>query len=716
MGLFDKKKVRADYYAELQKQTDPYAYYITTEQENAGGVRQESSPLCSYIGNSSEFPDIRKLYAQLRARNKSCATRYLGARVCEAHFCSIMEFGTGALKLPVQGGESPYIVFVSANGELADGALDRLFSAARALDGSMDTDLIYCDEDFITEEGRVRHTPWMKPDWSPDTLLSFNYIGSLFVVKRSLAEQIAALSVEEEPDEEVRLYDFLLKYTEKTNKITHVSQILFHQWSAQSEGIYRELVTKYEGTGYAAVRNAAFVRRGIRVPKWEPDAKTPLVSIVIPSKDHADILFRCLNSIQDRYGTETEALLPLSLLEIIIVDNGSRDGERSRITSYIKENPKLHISYLYNAFPFNFSKMCNQGAKQAHGSYLLFLNDDVEVKDPDFIEKLLAYAAAPHIGAVGAKLYYPGSDILQHAGVTDLDCGPSHKLATHSDSEIYYFGRNRFNYDVLAVTGACLMLSKEKYFKVGGFSDRMKVSYNDIDLCVKLYEQGYYNVVRNDCVLYHHESLSRGADKLDDAKYERLAAERALFYERHAWLTERSDPFYNKNLIPDTLDFGPNVQADYEKRDYRNPVIIKSQLSGKPDRQFRFHMEGFGLERAVGKGREDAYRFEGWAVLLKHDNAMYERRLCLQEKTVYEKKQCLELPVSPKYREDVEMVFQDARNAKLAGFVCRIPASVFDAGRTYSLGMLFISRLWGRKYVTIGEYYVSRDGLFREEI
>ena len=155
------------------------------------------------------------------------------------------------------------------------------------------------------------------------------------MVKRSLAERIAALSVKEEPDEEVRLYDFLLKYTEKTNKITHVSQILFHQWGAQSERIYRELVTKYEGTGYAAVRNAAFVRRGIRVPKWETDAKTPLVSIIIPSKDHADILFRCLNSIQDRYGPETEALLPLSLLEIIIVDNGSRDEERNRITSYI---------------------------------------------------------------------------------------------------------------------------------------------------------------------------------------------------------------------------------------------------------------------------------------------------------------------------------------------------------------------------------------------
>ena len=677
MGLFDTKKIRADYYAELQKQTDPYAYYIRTEQEDAGGVRQESSPLYS-----------------------------------------IMEFGTGALELPVQSGESPYLVFVNENGELADDALERLFSAAYALDGGFDADLIYCDEDFITKEGRVRHTPWMKPDWSPDTLLSFNYIGSLFAIKRGLAEQIAALSVKEEPEEEVRLYDFLLKYTEKTNKITHVSQILFHQWGTQNERIYQEFVTKYEGGGYEAVRNAAFVRRGVQLPKWEPDAKMPLVSVIIPSKDHADILFRCLNSIQDRYGNgqETETLLPLSLLEIIIVDNGSGDEERSRITSYIKENPKLHISYLYNAFAFNFSKMCNQGAKQAQGSYLLFLNDDIEVKDQDFIEKLLAYAAAPHVGAVGAKLYYPDSDILQHAGVTDLDCGPSHKLATHSDSEIYYFGRNKFNYDVLAVTGACLMLSKEKYFKVGGFSDRMEISYNDIDLCVKLYEQGYYNVVRNDCVLYHHESLSRGADKLDDAKYERLAAERALFYERHAWLTEGSDPFYNKNLIPDTLDFGPNVQADHEKRDYTNPVLARAKLSGKPDRRLHFHMESFGLERAVGKGREDAYRFEGWAVLLNKDNAMYERRLCLQEKTAYEKKRCFELPVSPKYREDVEQVFKDAKNARLAGFVCRIPASVLGADRNYSLGMLFVSRLWGRKYVTIGEYYVSRDGLFREEI
>ncbi len=703
MSLFDRKRIKADYIAELQKQTDPYAYYITKEKERAGGVRQESSPLVSCVGDSLEA-SIQEDFVRV-------------------------EFGNGKLDLFDLFGEkskykngrylngTAYFLFVNVNGEPADDALMRLFSGAKAPDGRIDSDLIYCDEDFMWKEDRVRHTPWLKPDWSPDTLLSFNYIGSLFAVRRGIAEQIDLLSVQEEPDEEVRLYDFLLKYTEKANKITHVSEILFHYFSTPRERIYQELVTRYGGAAYSAVRNTAFLRRGIRTPSWKEGAQMPLVSVIIPSKDNTEILFRCLDSIQNRYEEqEAGKLLPLSLLEIIIVDNGSRDEERNRITSYIKENLKLHISYLYNAFAFNFSKMCNQGAKQARGSYLLFLNDDIEVKDPDFIEKLLTYASASHIGAVGAKLYYPDSDILQHTGVTDLDCGPSHKLATYSDKEVYYFGRNRFTYNVLAVTGACLMLSKEKYFKVGGFSDRMEVSYNDIDLCVKLYEQGYYNVVRNDCVLYHHESLSRGADKLDDAKYERLASERALFYEQHAWLMEGFDPFYNKSLIPDTLDFEPNVQADHEKRNYENQIITKAKLSGKRNWRLNFHVEDFGLERAVGKGREDVYRFEGWAVLLKRNNAMYERRLCLQEKTAYEKKRCLEVPVSPKYREDVELVFQKAKNAKLAGFVCRIPASVIDPGRTYSLGMLFISRLWGRKYVTIGEYYVSRDGLFREEI
>lgn len=703
MSLFERKRVKADYIAELQKQTDPYAYYITKEKEHAGGVRQESSPLVSCIENSSEA-------------------------FMQEDFIRV-EFGNGELDLFELFGrknenkndcylkEASYFIFVNVNGELAGDALNRLILGTKAPDGTIDSDLIYCDEDFMQKENRVRHTPWLKPDWSPDTLLSFNYIGSLFTVRRSIAEQIDVLSIQDEPDEEVRLYDFLLKYTEKANKITHVPEILFHCFRTQDEQIHQKLVTKYEGTSYATVRNAAFSRRGIQMPSWEENAQTPLVSVIIPSKDHAEILFRCLDSIQNRYkGKGAGELLPLSLLEIIIVDNGSRDEERSRITSYIKENPKLHISYLYNAFAFNFSKMCNQGAKQAQGSYLLFLNDDIEVIDKDFIEKLLAYASAPHIGAAGAKLYYPNSDILQHAGVTDLDCGPSHKLATYSDKEVYYFGRNRFTYNVLAVTGACLMLSKEKYFKVGGFSDRMEISYNDIDLCVKLYERGYYNVVRNDCVLYHHESLSRGADKLNDEKYARLASERALFYEQHAWLTEGLDPFYNKNLIPDTLEFKPNVQADYEKRNYENPIIIKSKLTGKQNRRLHFHVEEFGLERAVGKGLEDVYRFEGWAVLLNSDNAMYERRLCLQEKTAYEKKRCMEAPVSPKYREDVELVFQKAKNAKLAGFVCRIPASAIEQDRAYSLGMLFISKLWGRKYVTIGEYYVSRDGLFREEI
>ena len=673
MSLFDRTKSRAEFLDEITKQTEPYTYFIAEEKEELRGVREKSSPLYS-----------------------------------------IVEFNTN---------EDSYLVFMNARGKANSDAILSLL---------LDADLVYCDEDYISSDGK-RHTPWFKPDWSPDTLLSFNYIGGLFVVRKSVAEQVDMLTEEQEPDEAVRIYDFLLKYTEMANKIVHVPEILLHNTDCclnvmtdedrnsnagpdsikagaeeKSRQIYEAVVTEYESEKYTAVRNAAFVRRGFKQLDKE------LISIIIPSKDHADILIRCIESIKDK---TTAALRSPSSLEIIIVDNGSCVEEKGKISSYIENNPDISMIYLYEPAPFNYSKMCNTGAKQAKGSYLLFLNDDMEMRDKVFIEKLFYYASAPHVGAAGAKLYYPDSDIIQHAGVTNLICGPSHKLATHSDSEIYYFGRNRFNMDVLAVTGACMMLSKEKYFNVGGFSDRMEVSYNDIDLCVNLYEQGYFNVILNDCILYHHESLSRGTDMADDKKYARLYEERKLFYERHSWLLNQSDPFYNRHLLQDTLDFRPDVQAEYEERDYRNEMESLVKLPGnfikrqeKLQKKLNYHIEQTGFERALDSTAKDAYRIEGWGILLEADNALYERYLTVipvlnGELSITDG---MQFRVSPKYREDVKQVFPKAKDAEVAGFVCRISQSYLTDDQTYQIGMLFVSKLWKhKKYIMLGDYYAA---------
>ncbi|HOO26819.1 MAG TPA: glycosyltransferase [Lachnospiraceae bacterium] len=677
MGLFDRKKLYTAFFNELKKQTQPYAYFLMEEENEARGVQYKSSPLVCMIGS----------------------------------------FFTEYIVENYEWMDEEYLVFIYKNGEPAKGAVAQLFSKTDKLK----PDLIYCDEDFITVPERRRHTPWMKPDWSPDTLLSLNYIGSLFAVKKSEAEQIRLLTGEECAGDDVRMYDFLLKYTEKINKITHVSKILFHRFGKE-EQITQMITDEYLSEKYKAVRENAFLRRGFQKERRDR------VSIIIPSKDHARILLQCLESIKNKSkfnNLDTEASAEKTL-EIIIVDNGSCEEEKNKITDYIKKNPAMQIFYLYEPAPFNYSAMCNQGAREANGEYLLFMNDDVEVKDSDFIEKLLYYAAAPHTGAAGAKLYYPGSDLIQHTGVTNLDCGPSHKLAMHTDAAVYYFGRNRFNMDVLALTGACMMMSKEKYFKVGGFSDKMRVSYNDIDLCVSLYEQGFYNVIVNDCVLYHHESLSRGADQADQAKYERLAKERELFYTKHPWLRNRCDPFYNRNLIQDTLDYRVNVQADYEKRDFRNPAaVMKRHLFIRTERKLKFNIERTGREQAFDKKAEDAYGFEGWALLQKGDNALYERYLCLIPKMQVSKraafiniktKNSLQASVSPKYRTDVKDVFGNAENAELAGFCCRIPVSLIEEEQIYKVGMLFVSKISNRKYMTLGDYYATGRGYFTEEV
>lgn len=705
MSLFDRKRVKTEFCMELKKQTEPYAYFITREKEEIRGVLTTSSPLYSIVefGNGideaetdkSKTEDVFSFLKDSRDINNTCNEK--------------------------EDEKERYIVFKNRNGKIADGGIEHLLKPFDdETNEKLKADLIYSDEDFIDENG-TRHTPWMKPDWSPDTLLSYNYIGSLFAVRLSIAKQVDVLSKDQEADDTVRIYDFLLKYTEMTNKITHVSEILFHtedksvsssahQTAKQDTDcdtkIYQSFVSEYQNDKYTAVRNAAFARRGFEQP--EELLTKESVSIIIPSKDHADILIRCLQSIKNKRRFN---------VEIVIVDNGSCEEEKNKITHYIKNNPEQSFLYLYDPAPFNYSKMCNMGAKQAKGNYLLFLNDDIEVRDEAFIEKMLYYAAAPHIGAAGAKLYYPDSDVIQHAGVTNLVCGPSHKLATHSDSEIYYFGRNRFNMDVLAVTGACMMLSKEKYFNVGGFSDRMEVSYNDIDLCVNLYEQGYFNVILNDCILYHHESLSRGTDMADDKKYARLYEERKLFYERHSWLLNQSDPFYNRHLLQDTLDFRPDVQAEYEERDYRNEMESLVKLPGnfikrqeKLQKKLNYHIEQTGFERALDSTAKDAYRIEGWGILLEADNALYERYLTVipvlnGELSITDG---MQFRVSPKYREDVKQVFPKAKDAEVAGFVCRISQSYLTDDQTYQIGMLFVSKLWKhKKYIMLGDYYAA---------
>ncbi len=443
-----------------------------------------------------------------------------------------------------------FIAFMDCDDVLAPNAL---YEVAKALNENRNLDFIYSDEDKLTEDGARRHSPFFKPDWSPDAFMSLMYTNHLGVYRKSIVEEVKGLRPELNGSQD---YDFTLRFMEHTDnsRVGHIDKVLYH-WRERGESAASNPEAKpYALEATKRAKEEALLRRNYKgrveyvedVYQYRIVYEAPenaFVSIIIPSKDNTDLLFQCVTSII-RY-TEYKNY------EIIIVDNGSSDENRSEIETFIANK---NIRYVYDKMDFNFSRMCNIGANQAKGDYLLFLNDDIEITNGEWMTRMLGQAALPHVGGVGAKLLYPDSDLIQHVGIINLGVGPSHCLCGFHDSELYYFCRNRLEYDYLAVTAACLMISKEKFYEVKGFEEGLPVAYNDVELGFKLFEAGYYNVVRNDVVLYHHESASRGLDFENERKMKRLAREREALYKLHPQL-EGKDPFYNRNLASNKIDF-----------------------------------------------------------------------------------------------------------------------------------------------------------------
>ena len=600
-----------------------------------------------------------------------------------------------------------YIVFIKGT------ALVEWDVIEGALNGA---DLIYFDNDYMTK-GK-RHTPHFKPAWSFDTFMSVNYIEDCFAVRKAFLEG----DQKEELQKAESVYELIYRIAKGGGKISHVDQIACHIETEllEDQEVYEEYVSEHRGLSVERLQKEIRAEEG-----YLKGEEKYSVSIVIPSKNNSEILERCLKSIVVK-----SSFNKLSI-EVIIVDNGSIEEERNKITDIInnicytyKEQAQqrgsaFDIRYIYEPADFNFSAMCDRGVKEARYDYLLFLNNDIELKDKGAIEKLCAYASEEDIGAVGLKLYYPDSTLIQHDGITDLDCGPSHKLAGHDDREVWYFGVNRFNRNVLAVTGACLMIRKEKYFNIGGFNVKMEISYNDVELCLKCLKKGWRNVVLNDTVMYHHESFMRGHDDKNDAKYQRLTAERELLYRSNEWLKKDGDPYYSRRLVSDTLDYFVNVMPDHERRSVRSAVReikpkeinIYNKKKRKPDKHLKWNIERTSLERGLGDRRTDYYYIEGWFIDDKRDNAQFERSLVLLEEEPVSadlkeasrrggpvsKAACgLEAELLPKYRKDVREVHKKAKRAELAGFVCKLPTAYIDKSKHYEV--LLVMKKKGHKY------------------
>lgn len=588
------------------------------------------------------------------------------------------------------------ILFVSREGKIGVNAFREIM---QYFDSHKDIDIVYGDEDIwmITEEddsnpdNEIAHRmcPWVKPMWSPDTLFSYLYFGNVFAIRRKAFTSLKWLGMD---DWRMNLYDFVLKATENGKRAGHIEKILFHtyQRGKNREEIEYAVMHKHQfigaGPDYDFIREMAMERRGWK-GRMVPDENTgfsypvfevkdnPLVSIVIPSKDNVDILKQCIRSIY-RF-TEYKNF------EIIVVDNGSTAQARMMLEAFREE---CEFAYLYQPMEFNFSKMCNIGAKNAKGEYILLLNDDMEVIEGSWLTRMLGQASLKHVGAVGAKLLYPGSDLIQHAGITNTIYGPGHKLKQMSDEECYYYGRNKLIYDMIGVTAACLMIRRDIFQALGGLYEGLKVAYNDVDLCFRLCEKGLYNVQRNDVILYHHESLSRGDDMQDEKKMKRLLEEMDVLYKRHAKLY-RQDPFNGTIMNSGEPEYQCRWLEGYEFADltgYQDQVTEGKKLPNEKrmNQAIMIVMENCGKEKFLkaGSKRKLYYLIKGWAYVPGVDNARYKMKLLLRNS----EGKIWEIPIMKRYRKDVAAILPDEVNVEMTGFCCWIYEGSLPAG-TYDI-------------------------------
>ena len=497
--------------------------------------------------DASTWPEVRECLQKYETQDKIKVTY-------REHNGHISKCTNTALDMA----EGEFVAFMDCDDVLAPNAL---YEVARKLNEDPSLDFIYSDEDKLDEKGKKRHQPHFKPDWSPDTFMSLMYTCHLGVYRRKLGEKIGWLR---EGYEGAQDYDFTLRFTEQTEKIGHIPKILYH-WRERSESTAVNPDAKsYILETARKAKEDALKRRGWKgSAEWVPEIyqyrinydvpENALVSVIIPTKNHFDIWKRCVDTMKQY--TKKPAY------EIVVVDNGSSPEQKKKYQEYCDKN-----GYIYHHEPmeFNFSKMCNIGADIANGQFLLFLNDDISICNEVWMERMAGHAALPHTGAVGAKLLYPDTTLIQHIGVISFTGGPVHSFCQMDDNQIRYFCRNRIEYNYSAVTAACLMIEKQKFRQAGGFDESFAVAYNDVDFCFKLTELGYYNVSRMDAVLYHHESLSRGSDVDDPEKMQRLLREREHLYREHPQYISR-DPFYSPNLTMQTADCAINL--DFRSRE-----------------------------------------------------------------------------------------------------------------------------------------------------
>ncbi len=496
--------------------------------------------LCISDDNSSD-PEIRELLEVYRIQDNRIKVTY---RDTNGH---ISINSNSALALA--NGE--FIALLDHDDLLTT---DALFQIVYELNLDPSHDFIYSDEDKMDEYGNFTE-PHFKPSYCPDNLLSRNYITHLACIRHSIVKAVGGFRTGFEGSQD---YDLFLRITEITSKVHHIPRILYH-WRLHAGSASQGNDAK--PYAYLAGKNAlaeTIAKRG------EPgeiltDDKLPgyysvryklnhngKISIIIPTKDKADILKTCIDSIFKRSTYQN--------FEVILLDNNSMEKSLFDLAEVYKAKFPTQFKFIKCDYPFNYSKLMNDGVAHAEGEYILLLNNDTEVITPNWMELMMAQAQRKSIGCVGVKLLF-FNNTIQHAGVImGLGGLAGHSFFKEQRNDHGYCGYLKADSNYSAVTAACLLVRKSVFLEVNGFDESIAVEYNDVDFCLKVKEKGYNNIFLSKVEMYHYESLSRGSPLLNNETMKRHVREVNIIKSRwNAYIM--NDPCYSPNLTLHSSDF-----------------------------------------------------------------------------------------------------------------------------------------------------------------
>jgi glycosyltransferase involved in cell wall biosynthesis len=530
--------------------------------------------LCIADDCSTE-PAIRDYLKSVAAADRRIKPVFLEKNVNISH----------ATNSAVELSSGDFVAFLDNDDELSP---DALAEVALYIDSNPNTDYLYSDDDKIDKSG-YRFSPQFKPDWSPELLLSYMYCSHLVVARRSLYQEVGGMRMGFEGSQD---YDFAFRATERARHIGHIPRVLYH-WrvlpgsTAQSGNAKPASI----GAGLRAVQET-LDRRGVVAkavqPAWAardglgifavdfPD-DGPSVTVVIPTKNSLEVLKACIDSLRSTTYRN---------YDVTIIDNESDDPAT---LTFLGQCGHRVLRIPNPPGGFNYAYINNRAVAETSSDFVLFLNNDTEVKEPKWLSRMVGFAQFAGVGAVGARLLYPDGRI-QHAGIVHGYykgmVGPAHKLLPSWHNGYLSYAAVSRNY--LAVTAACLLIQKRLFEEIGGFDEKeFGIAYNDIDLCYRLVDKGYRSVYSAGSELVHYEGHSRG--------FEDKPTEEAAFKRKYGGLV---DPYYNRNLTLENEQFDVLPRASelaHPARPIRALMIaFNLNLEGAPFSQYELTV---GLKR-----------------------------------------------------------------------------------------------------------------------